>query len=67
MHPPGTFICLRECEHKPDVCRDCIGQWLDNEIGNVDVTCIPCPSVGCDKVFAYEDVHDHASAEVFDR
>jgi hypothetical protein len=67
MHPIEDFKGLRECAHDPEVCRECIGQWLDVEVGNIDVTYIPCPSTKCSTVFAYEDVHDFASAEVFDR
>jgi hypothetical protein len=63
--PIEDFTGLHGCTHDPDVCNECIGQWLENEVGSTAVNFIPCSSTDCDFRVSYEDVDAYASDEVF--
>ncbi|KAJ4376033.1 hypothetical protein N0V83_001313 [Neocucurbitaria cava] len=61
------FPHLRDCTHEPDVCRNCVMDWLGNEVGSAATGRLGCPSSGCNALFSHYDVRMHATAEVFER
>jgi hypothetical protein len=64
-HPHHRFPVLEGCDHTPDICQDCMEEWIANQIETVVWNRIGCPSSGCTRVVSYEIVREYASIEVF--
>ncbi|KAJ5058517.1 hypothetical protein J3E72DRAFT_196926 [Bipolaris maydis] len=55
------------CTHIPDVCHNCLLQWIDQEIAATqDIQKIRCPS-DCARLITYQDIQKYTSAKEFNR
>lgn len=55
----------KTCEHQPNTCKDCIGQWITSSMDTLAWDRLKCPE--CPELLRFGDVRAFASREVFDR
>lgn len=55
----------KSCEHEPNTCKDCIGQWIASSIDTTAWDRLRCPE--CTQLLRFEDVHAFARRDSFDR
>jgi hypothetical protein len=60
---PGQITS--SCEHKPNMCNDCVGQWIASSLDTTAWDRLRCPE--CPQLLAYENVRAFADRDVFDR
>ncbi|ETS88075.1 hypothetical protein PFICI_01903 [Pestalotiopsis fici W106-1] len=53
------------CEHEPNTCKECIGQWIASSMETVAWDRLRCPE--CSQLLRFEDVQAFAGKETFDR
>jgi hypothetical protein len=58
---------LRQCVHKPQVCRGCFKDWLTSQVGTTSWNRIVCPSEGCGVLITHEEMKSLASEETYTR
>jgi hypothetical protein len=63
--PLQKFPRLKDCDHAPDVCHECLLQWLNQQMASLDT--VTCPSSGCNNTVTHGDVQKHAPLEVYTR
>jgi hypothetical protein len=53
------------CKHKPNLCKECHGQWIRSGMDTFEWDKIKCPD--CSELLNFEDIKRYAPADVFAR
>ncbi|KAI1872562.1 hypothetical protein JX265_005442 [Neoarthrinium moseri] len=53
------------CDHAPNTCNDCVGQWITSSMETVAWDRLKCPE--CPQTLLFDDVKTFANPQVFDR
>jgi hypothetical protein len=55
----------KSCDHEPNTCKDCIGQWITSSMDTLAWDRLKCPE--CPELLRFADVRSFASRQIFAR
>ncbi|ORY19712.1 hypothetical protein BCR34DRAFT_471454 [Clohesyomyces aquaticus] len=63
--PVPEFPALVECNHQPEICRDCFKGWIASELESKSWDTIKCPGSKCKVIMQHNHVQQYADPDIY--